>query len=161
MNAKRVKVYSVVLIPQLGQYLVTLEEADGIRLIPIWVGPAEGMAIGAKLSGQTFPRPITHDLITNILKKIDVKLKKVTVTDLKESTFYATITISFNNSVIEIDSRPSDAIALAIRSNSPIFVNDIVFEKCPIIQKPITDDEVKNFKKQIEDLKPEDFFKGA
>ncbi len=156
---KKVKVYSVVLIPQLGQYLITLEEVDGIRLIPIWVGPAEGMAIGAKLEGQQFPRPLTHDLMTNILNNLKVKMKKVTVTDLKNSTFYAIITLSYNNKKIEVDSRPSDAIALAIRTNSPIFVNDIVFKKCPIIQKPISEKEVVDFKKQLEDLKPEDFFK--
>ena len=157
---KQVRVYSVTLIPQLGQYLVTLEEMDGIRLIPIWVGPAEGMAIGAKLDGQEFPRPITHDLMTNILSKLNVKIKKVTVTDLKDSTFYAIITLTVNGNIIEIDSRPSDSIALAVRTNSPIFVNDIVFEKCPVIQKPITEKEIKDFKKNLGSLKPEDFFKA-
>ncbi|MFH0732940.1 MAG: bifunctional nuclease family protein [Candidatus Omnitrophota bacterium] len=156
---KQVKVYSVILMPQLGQYLVTLEEEQGIRLIPIWVGPAEGMAIGAKLNKQSFPRPITHDLLTDIFAKLKVKLEKVTVTDLKDSTFYATITIASGKKTYEVDSRPSDAIALAIRNGSPIFVEDIVFDKCPVIQKPITADEIKDFKKDLENLKPEDFFK--
>ena len=156
---KKVRVYSVVLIPQLGQYLITLEEIDGIRLIPIWVGPAEGMAIGAKLEGQQFPRPLTHDLMANILNNMNVKTKKVTVTELKNSTFYAIITFSHNNKKIEMDSRPSDAIALAVRTNSPIFVDDAVFKKCPVIQKPISEKEIEDFKKQLKSLKPEDFFK--
>lgn len=156
---KKVRVYSVILMPQLGQYLVTLEELNGTRLIPIWVGPSEGMAIRAKLEGQEFPRPITHDLLSNILSKLNAKIEKVTITDLRNSTFYATITMIFNKTKMDIDSRPSDGIALALRTDSPIFVNDVVFEKCPVIQKPITDNEVKDFKKNIENLKPEDFFK--
>ena len=158
---KKVRVYSVVLIPQLGQYLITLEEIEGIRLIPIWVGPSEGMAIGAKLEGQKFPRPMTHDLLADILKKLNVKIEQVIITDLKDSTFYATLTLTVDGKKIEIDSRPSDSIALAVRANAPIFINEAVFEKCPLIQKPITDKEVKDFKKQIEGLKPEDFFKEA
>lgn len=159
-SAKRVRVFSVVLIPQLGQYLITLEEAAGVRLIPIWIGPAEGIAIGARLNGQKFPRPLTHDLMANILNKLNAKIEKVTVTDLKDSTFYATITLMVNKEKLEIDSRPSDAIALALRCGCPIFVNDIVFNKCPVIQKPITEKEVEDFKKELENLKPEDFFRG-
>ena len=156
---KEARVYSVVLIPQLGQYLVTLEEIDGIRLLPIWVGPTEGMAIGAKLEGQKFPRPITHDLMADVLSKLKVKIEKVTVTDLRDSTFFATIVLKVGSKKIEIDSRPSDGIALAVRANAPIFIEDIVFQKCPLIQKPITDKEIKDFKEQLNSLKPEDFFK--
>jgi len=156
---KQVRVYSVVLVPQLGQYLVTLEEIDGIRLIPIWIGPTEGMAIGSKLEGQRFSRPLTHDLISNILNKLNAKLERVIVTDLKDSTFYANMHILVNGNKINIDSRPSDAIALAVRSNADIYVTDTVFKKCPVIQKPISEKEVKNFKRRIEDLKPEDFFR--
>jgi len=156
---KQVRVYSVVLVPQLGQYLVTLEEIDGIRLIPIWIGPTEGMAIGSKLEGQRFSRPLTHDLISNILDKLNAKLERVIVTDLKDSTFYANMHILVNGNKINIDSRPSDAIALAVRSNADIYVTDTVFKKCPVIQKPISEKEVKNFKRRIEDLKPEDFFR--
>jgi len=156
---KQVRVYSVVLVSQLGQYLVTLEEIDGIRLIPIWIGPTEGMAIGSKLEGQRFSRPLTHDLISNILDKLNAKLERVIVTDLKDSTFYANMHILVNGNKINIDSRPSDAIALAVRSNADIYVTDTVFKKCPVIQKPISEKEVKNFKRRIEDLKPEDFFR--
>ena len=156
---KQVRVYSVVLVSQLGQYLVTLEEIDGIRLIPIWIGPTEGMAIGSKLEGQRFSRPLTHDLISNILNKLNAKLERVIVTDLKDSTFYANMHILVNGNKINIDSRPSDAIALAVRSNADIYVTDTVFKKCPVIQKPISEKEVKNFKRRIEDLKPEDFFR--
>jgi len=157
---KQVKVYSVILISQLGQYLLTLEEINGIRLIPIWVGPAEGMSISAKLNNQGFPRPLTHDLLTNMLKKASIKLKKVTISELRESTFYAMITLILNGKTLEIDARPSDAIAIALRGNAPIFVSDAVIKKCPIIQKPISKKEVEHFKKNIKDLKPEDFFRS-
>lgn len=156
---KKVRVYSVILIAQLGQYLVTLEEVDGIRLIPIWMGPAEGGAIAAHLNKQKFPRPITHDLMINIFKELGATIDKVTITDLKESTFYATMTLCVNSKKINIDSRPSDGIALAVRVNAPIFMDKIIFDKCPLIKKPITSSEVKNFKKELENLTPNDFFK--
>ena len=156
---KQARVFSVILMPQLGQYLVTLEEIDGIRLIPIWVGPSEGMAIASRLENQKFPRPLTHDLLSNMLKQCDIKVEKVIVTDIKENTFYAVISIVSNGRKMQVDSRPSDAIALAVRSNAPIFIRDIIFAKCPVIQKPITKDEVTDFKKRLKNIKPEDFFK--
>ncbi|MBN1405382.1 MAG: bifunctional nuclease family protein [Candidatus Omnitrophica bacterium] len=156
---KKARVYSIILIPQLGQYIVTLEEIGGIRLIPIWIGPSEGMAISAKLNSQVFQRPMTHDLISDMLGKVKAKIKKVTITDVKDNTFYASMTLSFNKKIIEIDSRPSDAIALAVRVNAAIFIDDAVFKKCPSIQKPITEQEITDFKKHLENLKPEDFFK--
>jgi len=156
---KQAKVYSVILIPQLGQYLVTLEEMDGIRLVPIWVGSSEGMAIAAKVEGQTFPRPMTHDLMADIFKKFNITVEKVIVTDLKDSTFFAKTILTRDGQTIEMDARPSDSIALAVRLNAPIFIDDMVFDKCPLIQKPITEEEVKGFKKELENLKPEDFFR--
>lgn len=157
---KEAKVFSLVLIPLLGQYVVTLEEVGGQRLIPIWIGVNEGNAIGLKLQGEELPRPMTHDLLSNILNSLSVKVEKIAVTDLRDGTYYAVIILSAGNRRYEIDARPSDALALAVRTQSAIFVDEKVLKKCPVIMKPITDDEVGKFKQNLQNLKPEDFFKG-
>ena len=157
----KAKIFSLVMVPRAGQYLVTLEEIEGTRLLPIWIGPAEGMSIAAVLQGQHFPRPLTHDLLTNILKELKVTIDKVVITDLKNETFYANILLKINGKEHVIDSRPSDSIAIAIRAQAPIFVEDKVFDKCPKIQKPITNEEIAKFKKKLETLRPEDFFKDS
>jgi len=156
---KEAKIFSLVLIPMLGQYVVTLEEIGGVRLVPIWIGMNEGNAIMLKIQNEQLPRPMTHDLLVNILNNIDLKIEKVVISDLRDDTYYAIIYLIKNGQKIEIDSRPSDALAIAVRANSPIFINDKVFQKCPVIKKPITDQEVEEFKKNIQSLKPEDFFK--
>lgn len=157
---KEAKIFSLVLIPLLGQYVVTLEEVGGQRLIPIWIGVNEGNAIGLKLQGEQLPRPMTHDLIFVMLNAVGVKVERVVVTDLKDGTYYATITLAAGTRRFEIDSRPSDAMALAVRTASPIYVDEKVLKKCPVIMKPISDDEVEKFKKDLQGMKPEDFFKG-
>ncbi len=159
-NLKEAKIFSLVLIPLLGQYVVTLEELGGQRLIPIWIGVNEGNAIGLKLQGEQLPRPMTHDLLSNILDTLSVKVERVVVTDLRDGTYYALISLSNGGRRHEIDARPSDAMALAVRAGTPIFVDEKVLKKCPVIMKPITDDEAEKFKKELQGLKPEDFFKG-
>lgn len=157
---REAKIFSLAMAPEAGQYLVTLEEVDGTRLIPIWVGPAEGISIAAALQKQDFPRPLTHDLIINMLKELGAIVEKVVVTDLREDTFYANILISMQGKEYILDSRPSDSMAIAIRAQAKIFIDEQVFEKCPRIDKPISEKEVEEFKDQISDIKPEDFFKG-
>ncbi len=157
---KEAKIFSLVLIPLLGQYVVTLEEVGGQRLIPIWIGVNEGNAIGLKLQGEQMPRPMTHDLMSNVLSSLGIKVEKVVVTDLKDGTYYAAISLSSGSHRYEIDSRPSDAMALAVRTSSPIFVDEKVLKKCPIIMKPISEEEVEKFKRDLQAMKPEDFFKG-
>jgi bifunctional DNase/RNase len=156
---KEAKIFSLVMVPQTEQYLVTLEELNGIRLLPIWIGPAEGMAIASALQKQRFPRPMTHDLLVNLVKELGAKVDRVIITDLKENTFFANIMLKVNGKEYAIDSRPSDSIAIAVRVNAPIFVEDIVLEKCPEIKKPISKEEIEKFKKNLEGLRPEDFFK--
>ena len=159
-NLKEAKIFSLVLIPLLGQYVVTLEEMGGQRLIPIWIGVNEGNAIGLKLQGEQLPRPMTHDLMSNMLEILNVKVEKVVVTDLKDGTYYAVVVLANGSRRYEIDARPSDAMALAVRTSSPIYVDEKVLKKCPVIMKPISEDEVDKFKKDLQGLKPEDFFKG-
>lgn len=154
----KVKVYSVATSG--AECVMLLEEADGPRLLPIWIGIAEGQAIALKFANVTLPRPLTHDLMINTMKTLGYKVDRVVVSDLKGQTFYAQIHISHNSSKHVIDSRPSDAIALAVRAECEIYVDDKVFEKCHTMSKPISEEEVKSFKEEIKNLKPEDIIKG-
>ena len=136
-----------------------LEEESNSRLIPIWIGINEGNAIALHLNGDRLPRPCTHDLMANILVTADLHVQKVVISDLNDNTYYACILLEKDDEVLEIDSRPSDALALAVRSGAPIYIDDLVLEKCPVIKKPISDDEVSSFRSRLETMKPEDFFK--
>ena len=154
---KPVNLYSLVALG--SQYVIVLEEMDGPRLIPIWIGPAEGNSIAMHLNNVQLPRPMTHDLMISTFKSLHAKIAKVVITELKESTFYASIFVEQDGSVTEIDARPSDSIALALRSSSPLFVEEKVFDQCEPLLKPISRDEVDDFRKKLVDLKPEDIYK--
>src|SRR6476660_4670747 len=114
------------------QPIVLLKTADGNRYLPIWIGHPEAAAILMKLQGATAQRPLTHDLLMNILGELDAEVVRVTVTELRENTFHASITIAQNGSEVEIDSRSSDAIAVAVRAQAPIFAADDVIEESAI-----------------------------
>ena len=114
------------------QPIVLLKTADGNKFLPIWIGHPEAAAILMKLQGASTPRPMTHDLLTDMLAQLDAQVVRITVTELKENTFYATVTVRRTAPEIEIDSRPSDAIALAVRAEAPIFVADRVIEESAI-----------------------------
>ncbi|OGR83259.1 MAG: hypothetical protein A2901_08345 [Elusimicrobia bacterium RIFCSPLOWO2_01_FULL_54_10] len=154
---KPVNLYSLVALG--SQYVIVLEEIDGPRLIPIWIGPAEGNSIAMHLNNVHLPRPMTHDLMVTFLKSVNAKISKVVITELKESTFYASIFVEQDGSVQEIDARPSDSIALALRASSPLFVDESVFAQCEPLLKPISKEEVDDFRKKLVDLRPEDIFK--
>src|SRR5207245_3662522 len=114
------------------QPIVLLKTAEGSRYLPIWIGHAEAAAILTKLQGATVPRPLTHDLLVNILGELDVEVVRVTVTELRENTFHASITVQQNGTELEIDSRSSDAIAVAVRAHAPIYAADAVIEESAI-----------------------------
>jgi len=114
------------------QPIVLLKTSDGNKFLPIWIGHSEAAAILVKLQNAATPRPMTHDLVTDILGHLDAEVVSVAVTELRENTFYARITLQQNGSEIEIDSRPSDAIALAVRAGAKIFVADEVIEESGI-----------------------------
>ncbi|MFH0772624.1 MAG: bifunctional nuclease family protein [Candidatus Omnitrophota bacterium] len=153
------RIYSLIFISPLGQFVVTLEELNGTRLIPIWIGMNEGNSIAMALNGEKFHRPLTHDLVISILNATGAVIEKVVINDLKENSYYSVIAIKQTGNVLEVDSRPSDSLALAARVNCPIFVEEKVLKACPVINKPITEEEVVNFEKEIESIRPEDFFK--
>ena len=146
------------------QPIVLLKTADGNRFLPIWIGQAEAAAILMRLQNATSPRPLTHDLLTDILGQLEAQVLRVTVTELRDNTFYASITISMNGSELEIDSRPSDAIALAVRTQAPIFAADDVIDESSIeFEHEVEDTEevVEKFKDFLDNVSPEDFAGGG
>src|SRR5256886_7952474 len=114
------------------QPIVLLKTAEGNKFLPIWIGHPEAAAILMKLQSQAPPRPMTHDLLSDMLEQLGAQVVRITVTELRENTFYAQITVQQDGTEIEVDSRPSDAIALAIRSEAPIFAADRVIEESAI-----------------------------
>src|SRR5262249_18297544 len=105
------------------QPIVLLKTVDSNKFLPIWIGHPEAAAILMKLQGASTPRPMTHDLLSDLLEQLDAKCERVSVTELRDNTFYASITVSVNGTEMEIDSRPSDALALAVRVSAPIFAD--------------------------------------
>jgi uncharacterized protein len=142
------------------QPIVLLKTLDGNKFLPIWIGHPEAAAILVKLQGGSTPRPMTHDLVTDILTELNARVARIAVTELRESTFYAVITLQVDGSELEIDSRPSDALALAVRTSAPIFVADKVIDDSAIEfgQEPEDSGEViDEFKRFLENVTPEDF----
>jgi bifunctional DNase/RNase len=142
------------------QPIVLLKTVGGNKFLPIWIGHAEAAAILMKLQGNETPRPMTHDLMTQILGELSAEVTRITVTELRENTFYARITLRAQAAELEIDSRPSDALALAVRSDAPIFAADSVIEENAIeFEHEVEDTEavVERFKEFLEDVTPEDF----
>ena len=142
------------------QPIVLLKTVEGNRYLPIWIGHPEAAAILMKMQGAPTPRPMTHDLVTEMLGELNATVAKISVTELRDNTFFAIITLQVNGSEVEIDSRPSDALALAVRTDAPIFVSDQVIEDSAIEfgGEPEEQDEiVDEFRKFLEDVSPEDF----
>jgi bifunctional DNase/RNase len=147
------------------QPIVLLKTADGNKFLPIWIGHPEAAAILMKLQGASTPRPMTHDLVTAMLGELDAQVVRITVTELKENTFYASITVQQNGSEIEIDSRPSDAIALAVRADAPIFAAEEVIEESAIefegegeeVNEEEVQEIVSEFKQFLEHVTPDEF----
>jgi bifunctional DNase/RNase len=157
--------------------IVLLKTADGSRYLPIWIGHPEAAAILMKLQNATTPRPMTHDLFVDVLSQLDVRVVRITVTELRENTFYAQITVAQDGQEVEIDSRPSDAIALAIRTEAPIFADERVIEESgiefeaedgeePVPGEPVSltqeqiEEVTSKFKSFLEDVTPEQFAEG-
>ena len=142
------------------QPIVLLKTAEANKFLPIWIGHPEAAAILMKLQGATAPRPLTHDLLVNILGELDVDVVRVTVTELRENTFHASITVAQNGNEIEVDSRSSDAIAVAVRAHVPIYASDEVIEESAIEfegEDVNEEDIVDEFKKFLDRVSAEDF----
>ena len=153
----KMTVRGIALDPITNMPIVILKDPEERRALPIWVGIFEANAIALELEKVSTPRPMTHDLLKNILEGLGITVQQVIVNDLKENTFYATIELNYNGSVVSIDSRPSDAIALALRVNAPIFVTENVVTQAKNIEVSEEREETDKWKEWLENLKPEDF----
>jgi len=160
----KMKVAGLTIDPLTNTPIVILKDLDEKKAIPIWIGLFEASAIATELEKITFSRPMTHDLIFELLKTLGVEVVKVEIHDLRNNTFFANIHLLKDNETLVVDSRPSDAIALALRANAQIFVDEKVIEKSRNVDfgKKITDlDNLKDekLKEFLENLSPEDFGK--
>ena len=145
------------------QPIVLLKTVDGNRFLPIWIGHPEAASILMKLQGANTPRPMSHDLFADMLTELDVTCTQVAVTELRDNTFFASITLRQGENEIEIDSRPSDALALAVRTDAPIYAAEDVIEESAIeFEHEVEDTEevVDRFKEFLDEVSPEDFAGG-
>jgi uncharacterized protein len=137
--------------------IILLKETDGERFLPIWVGAFEASAIALELADFKTPRPMTHDLILSIIKDLGAKVDFIAVTDIVDDTFYAVLNlINFTDRIVSIDLRPSDAIAIAVRSKCPVFASKFVMENAGLRVSSI-EEEVEKFKDFLDHTNPEDF----
>ena len=145
--------------PVTNMPIVILKDNEGDRVLPIWVGVFEANAIALQIENIPTPRPMTHDLLKNILSEIEADVDRIVVSELRENTFYAMIYLDRGGQTIGIDARPSDAIALALRTKSPIYVEESVVENAKGLEltKDTTDSE--RLQKWLESLNPEDLGK--
>jgi bifunctional DNase/RNase len=150
-------VRGIALDPITNMPIIILKDVDERKALPIWVGIFEANAIALELEKVTTPRPMTHDLLKSVLDGLGVTVRQVIVNDLKDNTFFAVIELNHNGTVINIDSRPSDAIALALRVNAPIFVTENVVSQAKSVEISEEKEETDKWKEWLENLKPEDF----
>ncbi len=139
--------------------IVVLEDIHSERMLPIWIGIFEANAIALKIEDIATPRPMTHDLLKNLLDELDIQVEKIVVNDVRDNTFYALIYCRHMNQTITIDSRPSDAIALVLRTGAPIFVEESVVEKAQSMKIDENLEDSEKLKKWLENLQPTDFGK--
>ena len=139
--------------------IVILRDKDGSRVLPIWVGVFEANAIALQIENVSPPRPMTHDLLKNVISDLRGRIERVVVSDLKENTFFALIYLNVNGEVLAIDARPSDAIALALRARAPIFVEEKVIDQAKTVDITPDKGETERLQKWLESLDPDDMGK--
>ena len=143
----QMKVEGMLFDPRSNMYILLLKEVDGNGTLPIWIGKPEADSIALALGKVETPRPLTHDLIKNIADGLKIKIAKIVVTDIQDNTYYALLCLNDGRKETFVDSRPSDAVAVALRVNAPIFVEESVMERK-------SSDELEEW---LKNLKPEDF----
>jgi bifunctional DNase/RNase len=153
------KIKGLVVDPVSKMPIVVLEDARNERILPIWIGVFEANAIALTIENVPTPRPMTHDLLKNVFLRLEISVDRVVVTDVRNNTFYAAIHCRSREGELVIDSRPSDAIALALRMKSPIFVEDEVVRKASGFKLEENLESSENLRKWLETLRPEDFGK--
>jgi bifunctional DNase/RNase len=158
----RMSIYGINLDLFSSSPIVILKVEDENRYLPIWIGQPEARSILMKLQNQEFSRPLTHDLAVNLVAELGGSMEKVTVTELRDQTFFAVISVEIDGRTVEIDSRPSDAIALAVRSGAEIFAADDVIEEAAVVfeeamEEAPEEEVVDKFKDWMNRVSPEDF----
>lgn len=157
---KEMQVIGITIDPVTQSPIVILRDKENLNTLPIWIGVLEANSIAAGLERLQLPRPMTHDLFKNLLDQIGVKLLRVEVTDIRDNTYYALLHMDNNGKPVVIDSRPSDAIAIAIRMEVPIMVRDAVIEKALRVESGTSSGEEKDkWTELLEKMDPEDFSK--
>ena len=158
MGMRRMKVDKLGIDLLTHDPVVILKDMEGKRHLPILIGPFEATAIALALEGTQVPRPLSHDLMKSVIEALKAKVSKIVIHDIQENTFFAKVVLESNLGPLEIDARPSDSIALALRTNSPIYVTDkIMLEESEDKGGKEEHFEANNFKKFIDELKPSDF----
>ena len=142
--------------PDTNMPIVILRDKEGQRVLPIWVGLFEANAIALQIENVSTPRPMTHDLLRNVISDLRATVQKIVVCDLQENTFYALIYLALNGETVAIDARPSDAIALALRTKAPIFVEDAVIDNAKTVNVTSDKNDAERLHKWLESLDPDD-----
>ncbi len=138
--------------------IVLLREQEGERFLPIWIGPVEAMAISSAIDGVAPPRPQTHDLLTSVIEALGAAVVRVVVTELRQNVFFADLVLSIDGREVIVSSRPSDAVALAVRTKAPVFARPEVLDEAGIeIREEEEEAEIERFREMLEDLTVEDF----
>jgi uncharacterized protein len=153
----KMELHDVKLDVMTNQPVVILRDSEATRFLPIWIGQFEATAILMETQGIKPSRPLTHDLVRSILESLKASVGKIVINDLKDGTFFAKIHVDFDSTALEIDARPSDAIALAVRTGAPIFAEEAVVEKASVLSEEGEEDEVERFRDFLDNVAPEDF----
>jgi uncharacterized protein len=150
------QIKGLMLDPVTNVPIVILRDADGQRVLPIWVGPSEASAIALQVENVATPRPMTHDLMRDITGALGVTVSRVIISDLKGSTFYAYLELTQGADVVLVDARPSDAVALAARTRAPIFVRDSVLDQARSLEVATDHADQDRLQRWLESLDPDD-----
>jgi len=155
----QMKVWKLILDGRTDTPVVILQELEGKRILPIWIGKAEARAIAMELAREKFQRPLTHDLMKTIIDALGGSVRKVTIGDLKDNTFFAQLFVDKDDEIISIDARPSDSLALALRTRSAIYVAEGLLQDEPDEKEPSDAERAEALRKYLDGLDPEDFGK--
>lgn len=150
------KIKGLMIDPVTNNPIIVLKDDGGESVLPIWVGIFEANAIAMQLEDITAPRPMTHDLLKNVIDGLDCIIERITITDLRDNTFFALIHLARNGESLTIDARPSDAMALALRASAPIFVDQVVLEKSSATGEDGEPEQTERLRRWLETVDPDD-----
>jgi bifunctional DNase/RNase len=153
------KIKGLMIDPVSNMPIIILKDSTGQAVLPIWVGIFEANAIAVRLENIMTPRPMTHDLLRNVIEELQARILRITITDLKDNTFFARISLSCGDRDLAIDARPSDAMALALRAGAPIFVEQTVLDKSSSADGSSDSEETERLRKWLESVDPEELGK--